>query len=192
MAIGDAAGRGRSKRPFGVRLYLTIGFAGVALIAAGLSYLLLTGSSDSAASQRAADITVGRAVSLADRVGRHPAGQYGRNRTLLTSKRSRGFALHDVESHPEDVTAALQGERTVDRLPDGVTVVATPVFRNGMLSGALVVRADQPQALSRTIAGLGGDRLKAALVAVAIAIVMGFLIATAITVRVKRLASSAA
>ena len=209
MAIGDSAVGGRLKRPFGVRLYLTIGFAAVALIAAGLSYLLLTGSSDSAASQRAADITVGRAVSLADRIGRHPAGQsqqhfdsiadpgfsawvYGRNRTLLTSKRSRGFALHDVESHPEDVTAALQGERTVDRLPDGVTVVATPVFRNGMLSGALVVRADQPQALSRTIAGLGGDRLKAALVAVAIAIVMGFLIATAITVRVKRLASSAA
>ena len=209
MAIGDSAIGGRSKRPFGVRLYLTIGFAAVALIAAGLSYLLLTGSSDSAASQRAADITVGRAVSLADRIGRHPAGQsqehfasiadpgfsawaYGRNRTLLTSKRSRGFALHDVESHPEDVTAALQGERTVDRLPDGVTVVATPIFRNGQMAGALVVRADQPQALSRTIAGLGGDRLKAALVAVGIAIVMGFLIATAITVRVKRLASSAA
>jgi two-component system, OmpR family, sensor histidine kinase VicK len=209
MAIGDSAAGGRSKRPFGVRLYLTIGFAAVALIAAGLSYALLTGSSDSAASQRAADITVGRAVSLADRIGRHPAGQsqsqfasvadpgfsawvYGRNRNLVTSERSRGFALHDVENHPEAVTSALQGERTVDRLPDGATVVATPIFRNGLLSGALVVRADQPQALSRTIAGLGGDRLKAAIVAVGIAIVMGFLIATAITVRVKRLASSAA
>jgi signal transduction histidine kinase len=181
----------------------------VALIAAGLSYALLTGSSDEAASQRAADITVGRAVGLADRVGRHAAGQsqnqfatiadpgfsawvYGRNRNLLTSKRSRGYALHDVENHPEDVTMALQGERTVDRLPNGVTVVATPIFRNGMLAGALVVRADQPQALSRTIAGLSGDRLTAALVAVAIAIVIGFLIATAITVRVKRLARSAA
>ena len=209
MAIGDSAGGGRSKRPFGVRLYLTIGFAAVALIAAGLSYLLLTGSSDSAASQRAADITVGRAVGLADRIGRHPAGVsqeqfasiadsgfsawvWGRNRNLLTSKRSRGFALHDVENHPEDVTMALQGERTVNRLPDGVTVVATPIFRNGTSAGALVVRADQPQALSRTITGLGGDRLKAALVAVAIAIVIGFLIATAITVRVKRLARSAA
>src|SRR5215216_6001881 len=71
MAIADSAGPGRSKRPFGVRLYLTIAFAAVALIAAGLSYLLLTGSTDSAASQRAADITVGRAVSLADRVGAH-------------------------------------------------------------------------------------------------------------------------
>ncbi len=43
MAIGDSAGSGRSKRPFGVRLYLTIGFAAVALIAAGLSYLLAHG-----------------------------------------------------------------------------------------------------------------------------------------------------
>ena len=46
MAIGDSAVGGRLKRPFGVRLYLTIGFAAVALIAAGLSYLLLTGSSE--------------------------------------------------------------------------------------------------------------------------------------------------
>ena len=104
MAIGESAGASRSKRPFGVRLYLTIGFAAVALIAAGLSFLLLTGSSDEAASQRAADITVGRAVGLADRIGRHAAGQaqnqfasvtdpgfsawvYGRNRALLTPKR---------------------------------------------------------------------------------------------------------
>src|SRR3954469_6654211 len=209
MAIGESTGIGRSKRPFGVRLYLTIGFAGVALITAGLSYLLLTGSSDNAASQRAADITVGRAVGLADRIGRHPAGQsqrqfstiadpgfsawvYGRNRALLTSRRSRGFVVQEVENHPEAVRVALRGERTVDRLPDGVTVVATPLFRNGMLAGALLVHADQPQALSRTLGGLGGDRLKAAIVAVLIAIVIGFLIATAITVRVKRLARSAA
>jgi signal transduction histidine kinase len=209
MAIGESTGMGRSKRPFGVRLYLTIGFAGVALITAGLSYLLLTGSSDNAASHRAADITVGRAVGLADRIGRHPAGQsqrqfstiadpgfsawvYGRNRALLTSRRSRGFVVQEVENHPEDVRVALRGERTVDRLPDGVTVVATPLFRNGTLAGALLVHADQPQALSRTLGGLGGDRLKAAIVAVLIAIVIGFLIATAITVRVKRLASSAA
>src|SRR4051794_18585967 len=208
MAIGESAGAGRSKRPFGVRLYLTIGFAAVALIAAGVSFLLLTGSSDEAASQRAADITVGRAVGLADRIGRHAAGQaqnqfqsvadpgfsawvYGRNRALLTSKRLRGFSLHDVDDHPQAVTMALQGSRTVNRLPDSATMVATPIFRNGVLAGALLVRADQPQALSRTIAGLSGDRLTAAIVAVAIAIVIGFLIATAITVRVKRLARSA-
>jgi signal transduction histidine kinase len=209
MAIGDSAAAGTSKRTFGVRLYLTIGFAAVALIAAGLSYLLLIRSSDQAASQRAADVTVGRAVGLADRIGRHgprkSADQFesvtdpgfspwvfGNKRRLITPRRSGGVALQDVPDHGEAVTMALQGSRTVDRLPDRVTMVATPIFRNGRQQGALLVRAEQPQALARTIAGLGGDRLTAALVAVGIAIVIGFLIATAITVRVKRLASSAA
>jgi signal transduction histidine kinase len=207
MVIADSAGSG-SKRPFGVRLYLTIAFAAVALITAGLSYWLLTGSSDQAASQRAADITVGRTVRLADRVGSHApkdasrqlatindpgfsAWVVARHRQLLTTPPSRGVSLRDVEDHAEAITTALHGTRTVDRLPDRATLVATPVFRNGQLAGALLVRADQPQALSKTIASLGGDRLTAAIVAVVIAIVIGFLIATAITVRVKRLASSA-
>jgi signal transduction histidine kinase len=208
MAIADSPASGRSKRPFGVRLYLTIAFAAVALITAGLSFLLLTGSSDQAASQRAADITVGRAVSLADRIGSHvpaktkkelatvgdpgfSAWVYDRNRKVITPNHSRGIALHEVEDHREPVNMALRGTRTVDRLPDRATLVATPIFRNGHLAGALLVRAEQPQALARAIESLGGDRLTAAIVAVVIAIVIGFLIATAITVRVKRLASSA-
>ncbi len=208
MAIGDQPGAGPSKRPFGVRLYLTIAFAAVALITAGLSYLLLTGSSDEAASQRAADITVGRAVRVADQVGAHApqhsakqfnsitdpgfsAWVYGRHRDLLTPWRSRGVSLGEVEGRAEPVTMALHGTRTVDRLADRVTVVTTPVFRNGRLAGAVLVRSDQPQAVSKALASLGGDRLTAALVAVAIAIAIGFLIATAITVRVKQLATSA-
>ncbi len=207
MAIGDSAGSG-SKRPFGVRMYLTFAFAAVALITAGLSYLLLTGSSDEAASQRAADITVGRAVSLADRLASHApkdaqkqfatindpgfsAWVFGSHRQLLTSWHSRGAPLSDVEDRAEALTMALQGSRTVRRLPNRATLVATPIFRHGRLAGALLVRADQPQALAKAIASLGGDRLTAAIVAVVIAIVIGFLIATAITVRVKRLARSA-
>jgi signal transduction histidine kinase len=189
-------------------MYLTLAFAAVTLITAGLSYLLLTGSSDEAASQRAADITVGRAVSLADRLAAHApqvaqkefatindpgfsAWVFGRHRQLLTSWRSRGVSLGDVEDRPEPVTMALHGTRTVNRLPNQVTVVATPIFRHGQLAGALLVRADQPQALAKAIASLSGDRLTAAIVAVVIAIIIGFLIATAITVRVKRLARSA-
>jgi len=209
MAIADSAGSGRSKRPFGVRLYLTIAFAAVALITAGLSFVLLTGSSDDAASQRAADITVGRAVGLADRVGNHvpkkaqrqfgtitdpgfSAWVYGRNRELLTPRHSHGINLDEVENHGGTVTMALHGTRSVERLPDKVTVVATPVFRNGQLAGALLVRADQPQTLARTIESISGDRLTAAIVAVVIAIIIGVLTATLITARVKRLARSAA
>src|SRR4051812_4407276 len=209
MAIADSAGSARSKRPFGVRLYLTLAFAAVALIAAGLSYLLLTGSSDSAASQRAADITVGRAVSLADRGAAHApkkaqkqfatindpgfsAWVFGRHRQLLTSWHSRGVSLSDVSDRAEAVTAALHGTRTVNRLPDEVTRVATPVFRHGELAGALLVHANQPQALAKTIETISGDRLTATIVAGGIAIVIGVLVATAITVGVKRLGRSAA
>jgi signal transduction histidine kinase/HAMP domain-containing protein len=209
MAIADSAGSGRSKRPFGVRLYLTIAFAAVALLTAGLSYLLITGSSDDAASQRAADITVGRAVGLADRIGSHvpakaqtqfgtitdpgfSAWVYGRNRDLLTPTHSHGINLDQVENHAGAVKMALHGTRSVERLPDKVTLVATPVFRNGQLAGALLVRADQPQTVARTIESISGDRLTAAIVAVVIAIVIGVLTATLITARVKRLARSAA
>jgi hypothetical protein len=73
-AIGQPAAAPRARRPFGVRLYLTLGFAAVAMIAAGFSYILISGSSDDAASERAADITVGRTVRLADRIGAHPSG----------------------------------------------------------------------------------------------------------------------
>ena len=208
MAMADSAGSGRSKRPFGVRLYLTIGFAAVALITAGLWFLLLTGSSDEAASQRAADITVGRAVRLADRIGSHvpkksqkalatvtdpgfSAWVYDRNRKLITPKHSRGLSPRDLDNHHEVVRMGLHGLRTVHRLPDQATMVATPIFRNGHLAGALLVHSDQPQTLARTIESISGDRLTAAIVAVVIAIVIGFLIATAITVRVKRLAGSA-
>jgi len=208
MAIADSPATRRSKRPFGVRLYLTIGFAAVALITAGLGYLLLTGSTDEAASQRAADITVGRAVSLADRIGSHVPKKskeafasitdpgfsswvYDRNLQLITPKHSRGVAVHQVQDGRKAVRMALHGTRTVDRLPNRATMVATPIFRNGHLAGGLLVRAEQPQALARTIDTISGDRLTAAIVAVVIAIVIGFLIATAITVRVKRLARSA-
>ena len=71
-AIGQPATVARSRRPFGVRLYLTLGFAAVASIAAGFSYLLVTGSSDQAAGEQAANITLGRTARLADRIGAHP------------------------------------------------------------------------------------------------------------------------
>ena len=71
-AIGQPATVAKSRRPFGVRLYLTLGFAAVASIAAGFSYLLVTGSSDQAAGEEAANITIGRTARVADRIGTHP------------------------------------------------------------------------------------------------------------------------
>lgn len=208
-AIAQPGAATRTRRPFGVRLYLTIGFAAVALITAGFSYILISGSSEDAASQRAADITVGRTVRLADRIGAHPwtlvsaelesisdpgysAWVFDRRGQLITPPVSRGMPLSSVPGRQAAVAVALRGSRTVNPLPPSVTSASAPVFRDGRLSGALLARAERPQEITQAIEAVRGDRLTAAAVAIAFAIVIGFLIATAITSRVKRLADSAA
>src|SRR5438093_151874 len=208
-AIGQAPAATRARRPFGVRLYLTIGFATVALIAAGFSYLLITGSSNNAANERGGDITVGRTVRLADRIGARPsvdaaaqivrvndqgysAWVFDRHRRLLTPRTSRGVSVGSVPGQKMAVAFALRGSRAVNPLPGSVTVVSAPVFRHGRLSDALLARATRPEAIAQEVEVLRGDRLTAAAVAIVVAVVIGFLIATAITSRVKRLAGSAA
>ena len=90
------------------------------------------------------------------------------------------------------VAVALRGSRAVNSLPDSVTLASAPVFRDGHLSGTILARAERPQEIAQAVEALRGDRLTAGAVAIAVAIVIGFLIATAITSRVKRLADSAA
>ena len=208
-AIGQPATVPRSRRPFGVRLYLTLGFAAVASIAAGFSYLLVTGSSDQAAGEQAANITLGRTARVADRIGAHrlanataqidlvkdqgySAWAFDARRRLLTPRLSRGVELSEVPGQRNAIGMAMRGSRTVRQLPGVVSVASGPLFRNGRLSGAVLARAEQPEEIERTIDALRGDRLAAGAIAVAIAVVIGFLIATAITTRVKRLAGSAA
>src|SRR5438874_7711286 len=83
-------GHGRStRRLFGVRLYLALAFAAVALIAAGLSYVLASGSSESAAQHSSTETAVGRAVRLADALGAAPAN---RTPTLLAEKTDATYA----------------------------------------------------------------------------------------------------
>ncbi len=208
-AIGQPATVARSRRPFGVRLYLTLGFVAVASIAAGFSYLLVTGSSDEAAGEQAANITLGRTSRLANQISTHSSANaaaeiasvkdqgfsawaFDAHRGLLTPRLSRGVALGEVPGQRAATAAAMRGSRTVNQLPGVVSVASVPLFRHGRLSGAVLARADQPEEIERTIDALRGDRLAAAAIAVAIAVVIGFLIATAITTRVKRLAGSAA
>jgi signal transduction histidine kinase len=208
-AIGQPATTARSRRPFGVRLYLTLGFAAVASIAAGFSYLLVTGSGDEATSVEASNITLGRTARLSDRVAAHPSADaaaqidlvqdqgysawaFDTRGRLLTPALSRGVELSEVPGRQEAITAALRGSRTVDQLPGIVTVASLPLIRDGRISGALLARAERPEEIERTIDAIRGDRLTATAIAVGVAVVIGFLIATAITTRVKRLAGSAA
>ena len=208
MAIGQPQPGARG--PIGgVRLYLAIAFAAVALISAGLSVLLVSDSGESTANQRSTEIAVGRSVRLADRIGDRPEKAaptlladiadpgysgwvFDRAGELQTPVVSRGVPLDDVPNNARAVRLALRGSRTVDDLPDDVTSVATPIFREGRPAGALLARAEQPQELQVAIDEVRRDRFAAALAAVVVAILIGFLVATAISSRLKRLAQSAA
>ena len=60
----------RARRsPLGVRLYLAFAFAGVALITAGIVYLLVSESGSEAADQQLDELASGRTLALANDVG---------------------------------------------------------------------------------------------------------------------------
>jgi signal transduction histidine kinase/HAMP domain-containing protein len=197
------------RRPFGVRLYLAVAFAAVALITAGLAYLLVSDTGERAADEELTQIAIGRTVSLADEIGSrrdraaattlagiteegYSAWVFDADGRLATTKESRGVDLLAIPGARDAVRGALIGSRFVDELPDGVTLVAVPIFREGTIDGALLGRSVRSPEVEEAIAQLQGDRLTALGVAVAVAILVSFLIASAITSRVKRLADSAA
>ena len=206
--MASAPVRRSHRRPFGVRLYLTIAFAAIALVTAGLVYVLVNDSSEDAAGEQAVEISVGRTVRLADRVSElapratvrqledigdpgYSAWVVDARGRLETPAAVRGINLSDVPGQGRSLRAALRGSRPVDQLPGGVTVVATPLFRDGVVHGALLARAERPQQLQAALEEVRGDRLTAAVAALGIAILVGFMIASVIASRIKRLATSA-
>ena len=206
MAIGQS--QPRARRPVGVRLYLALAFGTVALISAGLSVLLVSDASEDTASEQAEEITVGRSVRLADRIGDRPpkaaptllgditdpgyaAWVFDQKGDLLTPEIARGIPLTDVPGYRRAVRLAQRGSRTVEDLPEEVIRLATPVFREGTPAGAVLARAERPEELQAALEQIRGDRLTAALLAVGIAALIGVVIASAITSRIKRLAHSA-
>jgi signal transduction histidine kinase len=197
------------RRPFGVRLYLAFAFAGVALITAGLAYLLVSESGQEAADTRLDEIASGRTSALADEVRKVPerkaqktldvgtqeefsAWVFDADSQLITEKVSQGLSVFDVEQGNRAVREALAGNRYVQTLPGGNTVVASPLIRDGIIGGAVLARAARPPELQEAIEAVRGDRLTALGVAVLVAVAISFLIASAITSRIKRLAESAA
>ena len=197
------------RRPFGVRLYLAVAFAAVALITAGLAYLLVSDTGQRAADEDLTQLAVGRTVGLADEIGNRPpraaaatlagiseqgysAWVFDDQGALTTAKTSRGVELLEVPGGRRGVRAALIGSRYIDELPGGVTVAAVPIFRNGAIDGAILGRSVRSPEIQQAIDALRGDRLTALAVAVVVAVFVSFLIASAITSRVKRLAESAA
>jgi signal transduction histidine kinase/HAMP domain-containing protein len=197
------------RRPFGVRLYLAVAFAAVAMITAGLAYLLVSDTSEEAADDELTQIAIGRTASLAGEIGTRPrsaaedtlagipdegfsAWVFDTDGRLLTPANSSGVDLLDVTGGRRAVRMALVGSRAVDELPGGVTVVAVPILREGVINGALLVRSVRAPEVQEAIDELRGERLAALGGAIVVAILVSYLVASAITSRVKRLADSAA
>ena len=197
------------RRPFGVRLYLAVAFAAVAIITAGLAYLLVSDRDERAAKDELIQISIGRTVTLADEIGLRPredaattlAGITERGYSawvfdpeggLTTPEASQGVELPRGAAAREAVGAALMGSRAVNELPGGETIVAVPIFRDGVIDGAILGRSASGTEVQEAINELEGERLTALGIAVVVAILVSFLIASAITSRIKRLADSAA
>src|SRR5262249_25783760 len=139
--------RGRARRPFGVRLYLAVAFAAVALIAAGLSYVLASGSSQSEAEHSSSEIAVGRTVRLGDAIGAQPPRQaptiveqktdatyaawaFNAMGKLITPRISEGIPLGQVGGRKAATRAALGGGRAAKHLPRPIPVPPLPAFPN--------------------------------------------------------------
>ncbi|HLM30579.1 MAG TPA: ATP-binding protein [Solirubrobacterales bacterium] len=203
------AQRSMRRRPFGVRLYLALAFAAVAMITAGLAYLLVSDTGEQAADDDLEQIAIGRTVSLADELGSRPrtaaaatlagiteegysAWVFDARGRLKTAEVNGEVALAEVPGGRRAVSSSLIGSRYVAEIPGGATIVAVPIFRDGRIAGAILGRSVRSPEVQQAIEELRGDRLTALGVALAVAVLISFLIASAITSRVKRLADSAA
>ena len=197
------------RRPFGVRLYLALAFAAVALITAGIAYLVVGDTGNQQVEPQLTDIAVGRTVGLAEAIGDRPPQQteatlsgvneegysawvFDREGRLRSESMSQGVDLSDVPNARRAMRDALRGSRYVDELPGAETLVGIQILREGRISGALVARSVPGPEVQEAIEAGRGNRLAAVGIAVLVAIVVSFLIASAITSRVKRLAESAA
>jgi signal transduction histidine kinase len=190
-----------------MRLWLAGAFALVGLITATLVYILVSDSAEKTISDRADELAVGRTITVADRVGetRRAAADviagargggfrawYFDRKGTLVAPVPPGAALAGIPTRRSAIQMALDGGRYTGTAPGGeVAVVAVPVFGEQGITGALLGRSSRSQILSSAITRLRSDSLRALGIAVLVGVLSGFLVATLIARRVKRLASGA-
>ena len=204
----------RTRRPFGVRLWLALMFAAIGILTGTSVYLFVTQSSEEAAEEGATEIAQGRALELATRLGSEPRAEideeladywteafspwvFNRDDELISDRDLEvgDAVLAEVPDQRRARKTALLGDTVVNEYDDGTIVIALPIYRDetvGVADGTLLVRSDRPEEVADALAALRGERLTALGLAVILAAVIGFLVASLITSRVKRLAAAAA
>lgn len=211
----------KTGRAFGVRLWLALMFAAIGILSGTSVYLFVSESSESAAQDRSESLTAAKAAGLANDIEANlrdikaPNPSEAQLRSAVASSlaqvRSDSFRAwyfdsdeglinrpvvedknyEDVPGEAAVVDSALAGEGVFNAdLPDDQIVVSTPIF-GGSQTGALLVLADRPPEVASALQSLQEERLTALAVAVVVAALIGFLVASLITTRIKRLADAA-
>jgi signal transduction histidine kinase len=189
-------------------LWLGFAFAAVGIITGISVYLFVSGSTEESAKERSREIVVGRTVRLAGQVKgasleqvRQAVAQarsesfapwvFSRERKLRTPETVLDVDLDQVSPRAEALRQALRGQGFVDE-QGGVTIIAAPVIRRGTPRGVVLARASRPAEVRGVLQAVRDDRVTALGIAVGLAVLIGTIVASLITVRVKRLARSAA
>ncbi len=191
-----------------MRVWLGAAFASVTLITAAAVYLFVNDSSGRTLKSESADLTVGRTARLADDLERAGPGEAAKilneanTETFhiwAVDRRGRPFAananppadLRRIEPAGDAVEIARAGRRFRGDLSDDRTIASAPIFGADSIRGAVVVVAEPPPALARAFDDLRADRLRALAIAIAIGLLVGFVVSQLISIRVKRLAQAA-
>ncbi len=191
-----------------MRWWLALAFAGIAAVTAVAVAQVYRSTSEDAIRARARELAAGSAVSAAERVSRETtaagleaaATQIGEERGLavfvfdadgraLTSERALGVDVRQVPGANRLLEAALSDKRLVstdDRL--GSIAVALPL-RTGP-GEALIAVASRPD-LEETLGIVREEIVSAALWATLIGAVVGLVVASLITLRLRRIGDAA-
>jgi two-component system phosphate regulon sensor histidine kinase PhoR len=193
----------------GIRWWLGAAFALIAAVTAVAVALVFSQSSRDAFRDRAEDVAVGRAVSAAIELARMDRAQpldagvsriadrhsiaifvFDHSGRLLTGPRSRGVAFARIADGAEALSVALRDRRFVATNEDvEATVIGLPV-RSGERR-ALVVYASHPD-LAAGLGILHREVVGATLWAILLGGVIGLVLATLISLRLRRIAATAA
>jgi two-component system, OmpR family, phosphate regulon sensor histidine kinase PhoR len=206
MASSTASG-GLGGRRISMRLWLGAAFAAVTVITAASVYVFVNDSSGRTLQSEAGDLAVGRTSGLADELAKAEKGEASEilmdaNTEMFqawaVSRHGRPFAPQDnfgelaaIEQSGAAVQTALTGRRFKLGLPGDLNLTAAPIFGDRRVRGVVVALVAPPPALTRAFDELRGDRLQALGIAIAIGLLVGFIVSSLISIRVKRLARSA-
>ena len=188
-----------------MRIWLVAGFTLVGAVTAGLVYLFVADASEEVIEQRASDFANGRLVRVAEDLsapGVDPARVIAEANSGVSSVwyldsegqviEPSGKPYPDGAAYREALDAALAGGRTTQELSGSeVILIGLPLVDELGPNFALIARYSRPGLFEGALSSIRSEALWAAIIALVAGTLIGFVIASLITVRLKLLAGQA-